>query len=357
MSEAGTDIFDELAAPDSVLISALQKAIRRCERDKAIAYAAALLRRSSAENGGDTQRRLRLWRRLSVIATEDIGVAARGVLSSVRVQRESEERCDALRKQNKRGPASAGCAAAPELLRPRNARMLTVVAALAECPKSRLTDHAYISLHQKPESVDISSRDAAATKLWETLPQRNERGAICAVAAAHRLKCSDVVFDTVRALLYSGDDANIDHDSKLELGELEALKSAYSDDQCVLYLVHAVLLVTRPRPPSREVACRLERTQGMKAANSEVVFLVYSAGDEADSGSVSNLSSIYTSSTLPPFDDYVFDKHTTKGRAMGRGMLHFLEHSCVLNRCSIEDGYMQDLMEQYREEDDGSGQA
>ena len=106
--------------------SALQKTIRRGLEEEALYWAARLEEMS----GGDEI----LWRRLHVIASEDVGLADSNVAVQVRTLHELWER-------SRRSPDAA---------EDTNLFMVHAVMLLARAPKSRIVDNACHAVYERP---------------------------------------------------------------------------------------------------------------------------------------------------------------------------------------------------------------
>lgn len=261
---------------DSVLISALQKFIRRGDLNGAL-YVAQLL----CNDNNDYQRWHRLWRRLIIIASEDIGIAQRGVLKYLQKQ---------LVKINTN----------KEL---RLSLTLDTVKTLTYSKKSRLTDHAII-YYGKKIAMD---NNVINLNLYDIIYKNpiNEEELLYYITYMY-IKDRKMIKDCWREI------RNICIDTE----EFNSIYSAWEENNCILFLLHACLLITRDYKSEQII-------------EQEIIF------------SSDNL-------TITPmiFPDYVYDMHTSEGRKLGRGFKHFIEVSCKINNQPIEimDMYYDELI-------------
>ncbi len=255
----------EDAMSDSVLISALQKFIRRCDVNGALYTAQQLIsskREHSESFSACYQRWHRLWRRLIVIASEDIGIAQKGVLKYLQEQ---------LVKINTNEDLWL------ELT-------LNAVMTLACAKKSRLTDHAIIYYGQKITSNDEVTKHL---DLYEILDEKpiNEQELLHYISRIY-IKDRKMIPSCWQAI------STICTDTE----EFDSIYSAWKDNECILFLLHAGLLITRNYPSEQII--------------------------EQD---IKNLTVFPVS--IP---DYVYDMHTSEGRKLGRDFKHFIEVSCQI---------------------------
>ena len=270
---------------DSVLISALQKFIRRGEVPGALYAAQQLLFPFSF------QRWDRLWRRLIIIGAEDIGLAQSGVFLYLHRRKELIEAELAMGKEREKRVIEI---------------VLKAVWTLTLARKSRLTDHAFIYL-------DLTLKRGEWTlpkefSLWEILaePEIEEDELLKGIVQGETLPYTD----SWRAFFSSEIPAEIS-------GELSWIYKEWLKNKCVLFTVHAGLLLVRKKlgPVIKEQVAELPE-----------IFPI----------------------ELP---DFVYDQHTAEGRKLGRGLKHFLEEGCKLeNRAEeLEDPFYRELLELKKE--------
>jgi len=226
-----------------------------------------------------------------IIATEDIGVAQRGTHCYLaRMQEEADSHFYSSNMES-REKAKRPC--------------LEAILTLSRSPKSRLTDNAYIYFSRKPL---ISTSEEA---LYQAIESKAEKKLLQLIASVYRqrkhkhsrVKASGVI----RAVR-----PNISIDLNTEF---ESIVRAHQADGCVLYLMHMALLICRP--PSQ--TCVGQTLVGITPTPLE---------DEN------------------PLPDFVYDKHTKRGREVyRRGLRHFVEHGCRLRNCDIDDPYYDLLLE------------
>lgn len=60
---------------------------------------------------------------------------------------------------------------------------------------------------------------------------------------------------------------------------------------------------------------------------------------QVDDLTMEDVNKIFNNDTPLEFEDYVYDKHTNQGVAMGRGFKHFYDEGALLNQCFIPDPY------------------
>lgn len=269
--------LDSVIESDSVLISALQKFIRRWEIDAAVSVANQLCRPYS------DQRWHRLWRRLNIIATEDIGIAHQGMFLYLSKQE------DLIRKTANEEQ--------------KIGLTLDTVKTLASAKKSRLTDHAFIYL--KTELLNGNGSDFSDVSIWDIIQKEhiNEEELLQFVVWVYLKNNTKFNLKECWEALMSCEVSNPE--------EMISLKQAWDTDDCILFLIHACLLVTRNYP-------------------SDPVW------ERKVTGSIGQVE-------IP---DYAYDKHTAVGRQMGRGMKHFIEVGCLIkNRPKdLVDSYYDRLL-------------
>lgn len=261
---------------DSVLISALQKFIRRCDLNGAL-YTAQLL----CNDNNDYQRWHRLWRRLIVISSEDIGIAQKGVFKYLQKQ---------LIKINTNKES-------------RLFLTLNAVKTLAYAKKSRLTDHAVIYYGQKI----ASDNNTTNLDLYDIIYKNPiDEAKLLYYITYMYIKDRKLIKDCWKAI------RNICTDTE----EFDNIYFAWEENNCILFLLHACLLITRDY--KSEQIIELDITS----------------------------NSINHNVTVP---DYVYDMHTTEGRKLGRDFKHFIEVSCKINNQPIEliDIYYNELVKKF----------
>lgn len=63
--------------------------------------------------------------------------------------------------------------------------------------------------------------------------------------------------------------------------------------------------------------------------------------------SMHEINKLYESNERRELPDWTFDKHTVKGKKMGRGIKHFFESSAILNQCYIDDPYEKEIVKKF----------
>lgn len=270
---------------DSDLLSALQKFIRRGMDKDVLSVGNEMCNRMIPNY--DVQKWVRLWRRLHIIATEDIGVAQQGTHFYLAcTYEEADSHFHSSDKERARHPC------------------LEAILTLCRSPKSRLTDNAYIHFARHPLT---SVSDKALNQAIENKDEMNLLQLIASVYRQRKNKQSRInvsgIIQAVRSRV--SDDLCL---------EFESIIEAHRADDCVLYLMHIGLLLCRP--PSK--TCVSQKFAFTPAK--------------------------LTDDLLP---DFVYDKHTKRGRDVyRRGMRHFVEHGCRLYNCDIVDPYYDLLLQE-----------
>ncbi len=278
-------------ASDSVLISALQKYIRRCDIDGAITMAYHLCTPYSF------QRWHRLWRRLNIIAVEDIGLAHCGVLRYLRSKYSYIEEMEMKKAIDEQFIIDI---------------TLRAVATLVSSQKSRLTDHSFIWLKNQFAAGQWTLDDGET--IWdvvsnEVVPEDKLLKHII-WNYTHRNGMGRIK-DCWDAISYASAAKN-----PVLIEEIDDARKQWENDDCILFIMYAGLLLARGvigKP-------LIEREQ------------ISSPVEDND-----NI-------TIP---DFAYDMHTTEGRSMGRGFEHFIQVSCVLENepkgKEFDDPYYHEL--------------
>jgi len=273
---------------DSDLFSALQKFIRRGMDEDVLSVGNEMCNRMIPNY--NVKCWVRVWRRLHIIATEDIGVAQRDTHCYLAHMQEEAGSHFYSNNSDNREKARRPC--------------LEAILTLCRSPKSRLTDNAYIYFARHPltsvseeilhQAIESKDEMRLLQLIASVCRQRNSKQA--------RLKASGII-QAVRS--------NI---SEELYPEFESIVQAHQTDDCVLYLMHMGLLLCRP--PSQPCI-------GQKVAGTPPSLLM-------------------DAKLLP---DFVYDKHTKRGRELyHRRLRHFVEHGCRLSNCEIEDPYYNLLL-------------
>ena len=281
----------------SDLVSALQKFIRRGMDKAAVAVGNELLDRILLVEY-DVSMWTRLWARLHIIATEDIGMAQYGAHEYLQQQHTQADLYFHSTDERKK------------------ARRPTLDAILTLCrsPKSRLTDNSYIYFSRR--SIISHTPDA----VYEAIQNKDEHRLLQLIASVYRQRkdkqSSTTKLNQLIAFLRAGLTEEVEP-------EAETIHRIYQTHGCVLYLMHLGLLVCRglpARPCVPQSIDDLELTLSLK------------------------------SGLLP---DFVYDKHTKRGRDLfHRGLHHFVHEATRLKNCQITDPYYELLVDEVPEDED-----
>lgn len=133
----GRQLYTQNGYPLAEVISALQKEVRRGNEADAMYWALELLPRYEAY----------FWRRLQVIANEDIGIANLPVLALVPVQRDFYYE---LRERGQNGTAMLPLA--------------NIILAMCRSPKSRIADHFQCAMRHRWQTTRAEIPDYAFDK-------------------------------------------------------------------------------------------------------------------------------------------------------------------------------------------------
>lgn len=297
----------------SVLKSALQKFIRRGMHGEALAVAHELcslcLATRTSDGGKDVVLWEVFWRRLHVIATEDIGVAQYGTHDFLnRLNKEASKLFHSTMLDN-------DCASSTRTTTNKKkegsiyAHCQWAVWTLSHSPKSRLTDNAYVYFSRQ------TLPRVGFEHLYKHVETRDERSLLQLVTSAYRSRNTELREEDV----YQAIRANLD-DHRLLRNEVDSLWAEHQARPCGLYLMHMALLLCRGLPAKRVVTTRDELT-------------------------TLNLDDETTNLLAHELPDFVYDMHTTRGRErLGRGFSHFVQVSCILVDCHIEDPYYELLL-------------
>lgn len=186
---------------DSILISALQKMIRRCDLKGTLYMTQQLF------IPYDCNRWLRLKRRLYIIATEDIGISEIGIIDYLNQELNGINSEMDLNK------------------------LLKVVATLTLCHKSRLTDHMCIYFK--------TTKDAWINKYIEVKSVWNldyeETNLIKYAISLTNKK------DSERLWLYLIENC----EDGIYKNEITDIHKTWQQNDCILYIIHAILILIR----------------------------------------------------------------------------------------------------------------
>lgn len=283
--------LERMSTPStSDLFSALQKFIRRGRHENAIAVGNELCNRMFPSH---VQLFDRLWRRLFVISTEDVGVAQRGTIRTLQGLHASARKHFEARETEQ---ARKFC--------------LEAILTLSHSPKSRLTDNAYIWFARNPPTETPPESLYDASTLYTLVETKDEEALLELIASSYRHRNHPGLAIQAKSVCEAASCSLAENN--LLMDELTSLWEAYSSDNCVLYLMHMGLLVCRP--PSN--ICIEQHDLPFKIPS--------------------------LPSKLP---DFCYDKHTRKGRQLNRGLRHFVEVGSLLENCSIPDPYYPRLLQ------------
>lgn len=266
----------------SVLLSCLQKSVRRHEIDLALNCMKELdLDRSLFDINDRT-----LWTKLKVYSVEDIGPACYGLASYIN-NKEAEYK------------------SATDLWVKRSI-LLSTVNNLCRQNKSRIVDnvvHAYF----KKKQPEIKTLTNIRQSFSDAIKEKNTDDSL--KYAAHLYKLGELKY--ILTTLENNQTDKTEFDQILQ--QFKEARKITIDRHDLLFLVSLILhTVMKYQTP---------KTKDIKDLSIDAV------------------KEIYTRPRIANFPDWVYDKHTDEGKRMGRKMKHFYEVAAVLVNCHIPDPY------------------
>ncbi|MEQ9365599.1 MAG: hypothetical protein RIF32_15245 [Leptospirales bacterium] len=261
--------------------SALQKSVRRGLEEEALHWAIDLERAGYGEYA---------WKRMRIMTSEDIGLANPGLPPCIASLYATWKACDDDT---------------------RRAVFVQAVRTLVRSQKSRLVDHALMVFYHLAETNPFNMDSLRlVNKLRAALEKREERKALHLAAYMNRTGLVDCVWSALRVA-----GANRSFDEMYIAPAIHSLHEIWgqvrkkNDDKHEperLMLMHAVLLHTR----------------GEESFNLDKVVRNYYSGT-------------WRKREIP---EYAHDKHSLRGRRMGRGVRHFFEEGAFLknDRCYVD---------------------
>lgn len=297
----GQDVSDKVSTTADEVISVLQKEIRRCSRD-ALAWGLVL-----HENGYANA----AFNRLRVIAMEDTAVKIRlpMAIDALYDQFKSAMKKNGLKKLTE----TKSCDECKEAL-------LQAIMLLVSSPKTRCLNHA--------------------------------------LALARKTLVEDVAVYTPKGAL---DEFN----AKIALGDFESTLVAalrvmiWDDKECTFGMWKTMKEMTNFDPLLYTLQKWKSVNESLSIAQALVLVLrdknpILAGFDVAKIDTTSSLAFQPLPPFLPQVPDYAIDKHTARGKKMGRGVAHFYTVGALVNNEPFADPWVQRARAWYEEIERGS---